>query len=159
MKDYLHLGHIKFTFLTYPESISINGSHDYAKLKPASGPETLQSRGRNLEEQRFSFKFHNKFCDPQEMYNALREACRDGQILALVDSSPKYYGDYVIADYSKTEENMSSISVDVTLQEVSENSIQLVEKKTDKGNPVSVQESAPEYSAEGATIDDIARSE
>ncbi|MGE4402853.1 MAG: phage tail protein [Desulfobulbus sp.] len=94
---FLTLGDIGFGLLTSPRGFETRMGTCYAELQVIEGKPLLQYTGDNLDGHLLTFTFRSDFCDPQEVWDALKNRQEGHQPLALFLGNGTVLGNFVIA--------------------------------------------------------------
>ena len=102
MAVYLILGDIGFGQLSSPASFTAKVAASYAEHQVIEGKPLLQYTGDNLDEVNLSFYFHASFCDPQAVWDDIREMAAAHQSLELSQGNGLLLGRFVITEAERT---------------------------------------------------------
>lgn len=119
---YAQLGTIIFEGLNGFDTFDRTRETDYAEHALIDGKPRLQRLGDKLETIAITLTLHASFCDPQGQINALDVARANGQVMALLNGSGDYLGQYIIKRLSESAQHLASdgkiiwsrLSVDLT---------------------------------------------
>ena len=120
---YAQLGNIKFETMVGFDSLDDTRAMNYAEHALIDSKPRLQRTGSALQELGISASFHVAFCNPELQYDALNQACSNGEILTLVYGNGYVEGDFVIMSVSRkvnqtdSNGNYVHITCDISLKE------------------------------------------
>lgn len=143
---FAQLGSIAFEglkgFTQFSESRSTN-LVEHARIE---GKSRLQRVGSNLHDLTVTVMLHASFCNPEQEFTALADACEAAEIMPLVLSNGVYVSDFVIeqlgreVQHSDPQGNIVSMTVSLTLKEAYNPNPQQTLAQTAKQNATATSE-------------------
>lgn len=119
--QYAQWGEIVFDLLSYKEHSEEN-SFVYARHETIQPPSSLQWMGKELKKIKVTFRFHSKFCNPEESYKKFTDEAGKGIANKLIIAE-KIVGNFVVEKISASTQQIDAwgkyviIDIDVELTE------------------------------------------